>query len=754
MGTWFAVFELPFLLVAIIFGILIARTVRSSKIGRGMTFIALGSLIMAIGHIIMIVNGLVKEQILSVILGDVGGAWAWLVALCTSWLFYGLGFVDIYKVLPEKEAELLQKTRSHEQARDALRHSEDLYRSLVESVRDVIYTLSPEGRLTSLNPAFELYTGWSCSEWIGQPFAPLVHTEDVPLAMEIFHRAIAGENPPLFTLRIREKSGNYRIGEFMETPQIRDGRVVGILGVGRDATERIQAEEALRKAHDELELRVKERTIALSKANEELTAQAEALQASEVALREANETLRALFHASPLPIIAMYPEGIVTMWNRAAERIFGWSKQDVLGRPTPVVPEAKREEFHALRERVLRGESVTLMETQRQKKDGSLIEVSIATAPIYGANEEIRGIIVVYDDITERKRAEEGLRESEERFRSVTESANDAIIVGDHHGRILSWNRGAQIMFGYTEAALLNQPLTLLMPTRYHEAHGRAIARLNQTGETKLVGRTVDLEGLRKDGTEFPLELSLSMWSTRAGAFFGGIIRDLTERKRDEQARARLAELVFEEAERRRIARELHDQIGQMLKALKLTLEIAERRPEAALWFNLEEAQQLVDDLMKRVQDMSLDLRPPMLDDLGLLPALLWLFQRCAAQTNVQVTFEHSRLDRRFASDVETAAYRIVQEALTNVARHAGVKNATVRLWADGTMLGMQIEDQGIGFAVSSTPVTALGLTGMQERAHALGGQLTVESEPGRGTRVTAELPLNAPIEQRRLMTA
>ena len=143
-----------------------------------------------------------------------------------------------------------------------------------------------------------------------------------------------------------------------------------------------------------------------------------------------------------------------------------------------------------------------------------------------------------------------------------------------------------------------------------------------------------------------------------------------------------------------------------------------------------------------------------MLDDLGLLPALLWLFQRCAAQTNVQVTFEHSRLDRRFASDVETAAYRIVQEALTNVARHAGVKNATVRLWADGTMLGMQIEDQGIGFAVSSTPVTALGLTGMQERAHALGGQLTVESEPGRGTRVTAELPLNAPIEQRKLMRA
>src|SRR2546428_13451803 len=119
MGTWFAVFELPFLLVAIIFGILIARTVRSSKIGRGMTFIALGSLIMAIGHIIMIVNGLVKEKILTVLLGDVGGAWAWLVALCTCWLFYGLGFVDISKLLPEKEAELLQNPRGRYEVRDA-----------------------------------------------------------------------------------------------------------------------------------------------------------------------------------------------------------------------------------------------------------------------------------------------------------------------------------------------------------------------------------------------------------------------------------------------------------------------------------------------------------------------------------------------------------------------------------------------------------------------------------------------------------
>ena len=752
MNTWFVVLEMPFLLVAIIFGFLIARAVRSSLIGRGMTFIALGSLVMAIGHIIMIVNGLVKEQILSVILGDVGGAWAWLVALCTSWLFFGLGFVEIYKVLPEKEAELLRTTRSHEQAREALRQSEDTYHSLVDAVRDVIYTLSPDGRFSSLNPAFELYTGWSCSEWIGQPFVPLVHPEDLPLAGELFRRVMAGESPPLFKLRIRERSGNYRVGEFAQTPKLRDGRVVGILGVGRDVTERIKAEEALQKAHDELELRVQERTIALSEANEELRARTKALEASDEALCETNETLRALFHASPLAIIAMDPDGIVDMWNRSAERIFGWSEQEVLGQPNPVVPEAKQDEFHALRERVLHGESVTLVEAQRQKKDGSVIEVSIAAAPVYGVHEKIRGIMLVCDDITERKQAEEALREREERFRSVTQSTHDAIIVADEQGHIQSWNRGAHTMFGYTETEVLNQPLTLLMPTHHHEPHSRAMARVTQTGESRLAGQTIELTGLRKDGTEFPLELSLAMWKAKTGTFFSGIIRDLTERKREEQTRARLTAMVFEEAERRRIAGELHDQIGQMLTALKLTLEAVGRQPDVTSRGKLEIAQRSVEELIRRVHDMSLDLRPPMLDDLGLVPALLWFFQKYTAQTNVQVTFQHTGLERRFEQEVETAAYRVVQEALTNVARHAKVTGAMVRVWAvDGTVW-VQIEDKGIGFDLSFKPGTTLGLTGMLERARGLGGDLTVESAPGRGTRVTAELPLELPVKQSKQM--
>ncbi len=174
------------------------------------------------------------------------------------------------------------------------------------------------------------------------------------------------------------------------------------------------------------------------------------------------------------------------------------------------------------------------------------------------------------------------------------------------------------------------------------------------------------------------------------------------------------------------------------------------RLPADEVTASLGEAQALVNELMALVRDLSLDLRPAMLDDLGLLPTLLWHFERYTAQTSVCVTFKHSGLEGRFAPEVETAAYRIVQEALTNVARHAGVSEVTVRLWADQDTLGVQIEDQGTGFdpeaALAASATT--GLAGMRERAVLLGGQLTVESAPGAGTHVTAELPLGHPVEE------
>ena len=191
--------------------------------------------------------------------------------------------------------------------------------------------------------------------------------------------------------------------------------------------------------------------------------------------------------------------------------------------------------------------------------------------------------------------------------------------------------------------------------------------------------------------------------------------------------------LEVQEAERHRIALELHDVIGQTLTGLKLTLEMGKRLPTDDARLTFSHSQSLVNQLMARVRNLSLDLRLVMLDDLGLLPTLLWHIEHYMAQTQVRVNIKHSGIEgRRFPPEIETAAYRIVQEALTNIAPHAGAGETQVRIWTDGRTLSVYTEDEGAGFdpdTVFATSNTS-GLTGMRERAILMGGHFTVESRP------------------------
>lgn len=198
--------------------------------------------------------------------------------------------------------------------------------------------------------------------------------------------------------------------------------------------------------------------------------------------------------------------------------------------------------------------------------------------------------------------------------------------------------------------------------------------------------------------------------------------------------------VAIQETERRRIGRELHDEIGQALTGLKLTLEALPPGRDGRADGSLQNARDVVADLMTRVHDISLRLRPAVLDDLGLLPALQWHVERYQAQTGVRVAFAHADLDRRFSPGIETAAYRIAQEALTNVARHAGVSDVRLRVWAADQTLSVEIEDRGRGFDPAG--VESSGLVGMRERASLVGGRLVLETGPGTGTRITATLPI------------
>ncbi len=230
----------------------------------------------------------------------------------------------------------------------------------------------------------------------------------------------------------------------------------------------------------------------------------------------------------------------------------------------------------------------------------------------------------------------------------------------------------------------------------------------------------------------------------------GGISIDSSERKSAEEVLRNYAGrlhslsqrlLDVQEEERRRLSRELHDEIGQSLTGLRLTLERGERLGEDGLREAVAEARRQLRDLTGQVRDISMNLRPTMLDDLGLLPALLWLFERYTAQTDVAVNFHHEGLGRRFSPEGETAAYRIVQEALTNAARHAAVAEVEVRILLDGRTLLLQIRDEGAGFDPLAGQAGSCGLSGMRERASLRGGRLSVVAGSGEGTCLTAEWP-------------
>ncbi|MBI4311318.1 MAG: PAS domain-containing protein [Chloroflexi bacterium] len=228
--------------------------------------------------------------------------------------------------------------------------------------------------------------------------------------------------------------------------------------------------------------------------------------------------------------------------------------------------------------------------------------------------------------------------------------------------------------------------------------------------------------------------------------------QEIRGRKSAEEALRALSHKLAElqESERRHLARELHDEIGQALTGLRFVIESS--RESQAHSPKLEEAMEIINNLIQQVHDLSLDLRPTVLDDLGLLPALFWYIERYSAQRGIRVNFTHRGLDRRFPSDIETAVYRIVQEGLTNVSKYAKVDTVDVSIWTTESHLQVQIEDTGVGFDVAQAlmPPNSSGLVGMKERVSLLGGSFAIDSARGEGTRLTAEIPLHQVVSEQR----
>src|SRR5215212_7623520 len=362
-----------------------------------------------------------------------------------------------------------------------------------------------------------------------------------------------------------------------------------------------------------------------------------------------------------------------------------------------------------------------------------------------------RYVAELEERIAERKRAEIALRESEERYRELFENAKDAIYVHDLEGTYLSLNRAAEKLSGYSREEIVGRNFREFVAPEYVKyVRDSFWKKLAQQGET-----TYEVDVIAKDGRRVPIEVS-SRAIYENGVLVGvqGMARDITERKLAQDALQMFSRQLIEaqEDERRRIARELHDQIGQVLTAVKMNLHAVQRfclESEAGSY--VKDNIEAVDEALRLVRDLSVDLRPPILDDLGLTTALRWYVDRYAKRTglSVDVVIDLPDENERFSRELETACFRIAQEALTNVVRHAKATQVVVRLTRDGYMLFLSVKDDGLGFDVErlrkrTQGVATLGLVSMQERAHAAGGIIEIDSAPANGTEIRFSVPLDA----------
>lgn len=440
--------------------------------------------------------------------------------------------------------------------------------------------------------------------------------------------------------------------------------------------------------------------------------------------------------------VVVTQDGVNRYANRALCEISGWALDEIVGklpimkmvRPSEVplhIPESKA---------AMRQGAYPPRRFQITCKDGTTKDVEMITVKVRYHHRD--AYMTIVKDITEYQRIEVALLESEEKFRVILDSSTTPIVYYDLDGNILLINTaGADIMRGSPDN-MIGRRVHDIFPTegpvilkRVRRVAERGTASEYEDKVTLPPGERWFLSRFEpvRDGTGNIFAVQTISYDVTEHKHLAEAWRDLSRRL-----------VAVQEQERRHIASELHDQIGQSLTGLKMMFGRIQAESEAGHRTILDEAQQVLDDLVERVRELSLNLRPSMLDDLGLVPSMLWLIERYSLQTGTEIDFRHKGVDRSLPTDVAIAAYRIVQESLTNIARHANVKTAAVWLLSDGETLTVHVHDRGTGFDPEATRFSgpSSGLVSMRERAMALGGKLTINSAPGRGTDVVAVLPV------------
>ncbi|MHC4957018.1 MAG: PAS domain-containing sensor histidine kinase [Planctomycetota bacterium] len=451
----------------------------------------------------------------------------------------------------------------------------------------------------------------------------------------------------------------------------------------------------------------------------------------------------AVFENAGVGVVLVDPAGRILRANPAYRRMLGYEEHEAIELSYREVTHEgdldrctrEMEEFFDS------GRTQQQVYKRYRRKDGGVVWGRVTISAIRDPKGELDVLIAIVADVTNQILAERTARFQAELLDVVRES----IICTDIDGRITYWGQGAQQLYGYAAEEVLGEPIFIIFPEdNPPRPNGQCMSQARRHGSWS--GRQVQR---RKDGTRFWADTTLSLLVGDDGepSGFIGIDRDISELKQRERDLTDLAERLQEirEDERTSIAREVHDELGQALTALKFDASWLEKQANGGeLLERLASMRALIDSTLDAVRGLGQRLRPALLDDLGLQSAVEWQANDFEQRTGIAC-----RCDVEAAAELvphttrDTAVFRILQEALTNVARHAAASNVTIELSQLPAQLRLKVMDDGCGMAsIDVTGTGALGLLGMRERARALGGRIEFASTRGKGTHVVVTLPL------------
>ena len=461
-------------------------------------------------------------------------------------------------------------------------------------------------------------------------------------------------------------------------------------------------------------------------------------------------------------VIATDRQARITFLNPVAAALTGWQPNEALGQPIGNVLRLINEVSGMTADnevlRVLKEKQVLAVANHVDlvTRDGREIAVEHSAAPIFAGGGKVIGVVLILRDVAERRREQIATAERA----ALLELTQDSVFVIDLDGRVLFWSRGAEVMLGYTKAQAAGKIAHEMLCTDFPQPFAEITDQLTRLGHWEGDLITTAANGRRV--------IVAARWALQPGKRGEAprvlvVNSDITERKRaeeslilqKEQLRALAERLQWvREEDRKLVARELHDQIGQILTSIKMDLTwVVRHLPEAEdkVLVRLAESIESINDGVKTVRKICSGLRPGILDDLGLAAAIEWQASEFTSRNDISCLVTVPPVDLHLDGDRATATFRIFQECLTNVIRHARAKSVRVELCQEEESILLIVEDDGVGFVESDLSATlgSLGLLGMKERAQFCGGNLRISSSPGNGTTITVRVPMDLPRAER-----